>query len=444
MHRTGTVFFVLSLALAGACSDDDKPQKDAGADVGAADVGAADQGADGPAADGPEGDAGETPPVVPAGTGIAVISSDYQSISLSLLDPKTLAVTKDDCVNSGTTSPKLTKAFSGDVVLPSQPQGGKVVLIDRKNNTLTWVDPKTCDVERQINVSTGFNANPHDVVTVGGRLYVTRYELNKKPTAAADDYDEGSDVLIVDAATGKVEGRIDMTPHTTKAAGTVLPRPDRAVLVDDRIYVSLNNIGPSFAEDEMGHGRVVVIDPAQKKVVETLDLGSLKNCGIVDVSLEPAGLIVPCNGNFAVKDNTQIQSSGVAWFPLRASSPAETTLAGSKFGRPVSFENLASMSHDAAYVVVPGAFGGSPNDEVQAFDLTPSKAPSKFYEGSAGFVLGGLLVDRDKKQLFVAHADAAKPRVHVFDLAQPLSPKAKKEVDVSAATGLPPRSLSWY
>jgi hypothetical protein len=428
----------LTLTLAGACSDDDKPAKDSGA----ADVGAPDRGADGPTADGPGEDAGEKPPVVPVGTGVAVISNDYQSVSLSLLDPKTLAVTQDDCVNSGTASPKLTKAFSGDVVLPSQPQGGKVVLIDRNNGTLTWVDPKTCDVERQINVSTGFNANPHDVVAVGGKLYVTRYELNSSPTAAADDHDEGSDVLIVDEATGKVEGRIDMTPYATTAAGTVLPRPDRAVLVDDRIYVSLNNIGPGFAEDEVGDGRVVVIDPAQKKVVDTLDLGPLKNCGTVEVSLEPPGLIVPCNGNFAVKDNTQIDGSGVAWLPLRASSPAKSTLAASKFGRPVSFENIASMSHDAAYIVVPGKFGGNPNDEVQAFDL--AKTPAKFFEGSAGFVLGGLLVDRDQRRLFVAHGDAAKPRVHVFDLAQPLAPKADKEVDVSAATGLPPRLLAWY
>ena len=63
-----------------------------------------------------------------------------------------------DCVHTTTTGTG-SATITGDVVLPSQPQrGGKVVLIDRGENTaLTFVDPATCTFDHQISVKGGFN-----------------------------------------------------------------------------------------------------------------------------------------------------------------------------------------------------------------------------------------------------------------------------------------------
>ena len=65
------------------------------------------------------------------------------------------ALARADCVHTMTTGTG-SKTISGDVVLPSQPQrGGQVVLIDRGNTALTFVNPATCAVDRQHSVKGG-------------------------------------------------------------------------------------------------------------------------------------------------------------------------------------------------------------------------------------------------------------------------------------------------
>jgi hypothetical protein len=82
--------------------------------------------------------------------------SDFVSTSVSLLNTQG-ALVRGDCVHSTTTGTGA-KTISGDVVLPSQPQrGGQVVLIDRGNTALTFVNPATCMFDRQLSVKGGFN-----------------------------------------------------------------------------------------------------------------------------------------------------------------------------------------------------------------------------------------------------------------------------------------------
>src|SRR6185312_3493231 len=112
-------------------------------------------------------------------TGLAVVNSDFSTTSLSLLD-MTGTLVRADCVDSATgATGGATKTISGDVVLPSQPQpGGDVILVDRGNGALTFVDPTTCTIVRQIPVP-GVKTNPHDLVVLApDKAYVTRYDLN--------------------------------------------------------------------------------------------------------------------------------------------------------------------------------------------------------------------------------------------------------------------------
>ena len=124
-----------------------------------------------------------------------------------------------------------SKTISGDVVLPSQPQrGGQVVLIDRGNTALTFVNPATCVVDRQHSVKAGFNfANPHDVVIVSdSKAYVTRYDRNAAP---ANPMAAGDDVLIIDPRDGALRGRIDLSSYAPTVTGaTIQARPDRAII----------------------------------------------------------------------------------------------------------------------------------------------------------------------------------------------------------------------
>src|SRR6185369_5461609 len=101
---------------------------------------------------------------------------DYKTTLVSLVDPVTDTVTKDNCINSGSKPVTLTATLSGDVVVPTQAQpSGEVLLIDRLNSTLTWVAPRTCEVTRQVNVGEGKAANPQDVIPVRDKkVYVAR------------------------------------------------------------------------------------------------------------------------------------------------------------------------------------------------------------------------------------------------------------------------------
>ncbi|HEX7507282.1 MAG TPA: hypothetical protein VF550_10960, partial [Polyangia bacterium] len=65
-----------------------------------------------------------------ATSGIVVVNSDYSSTSVSILD-RDGNLLKDGCLSTGTGTPGLALALSGDVVLPTQvPLGGPVAIID--------------------------------------------------------------------------------------------------------------------------------------------------------------------------------------------------------------------------------------------------------------------------------------------------------------------------
>jgi hypothetical protein len=170
------------------------------------------------------------PPILPTPepVGLAVIhgSSDYTSSLLSLVDPATATLVHDNCLNSGSVAPQLSQALSGSVVLPSAPlPGHPLVLIDSTNGSLVWVNPADCTVVRQLSVSTGFKAYPHDVVAVSpNKFYVTRYMTNSSPTADPSDLDEGGDLLILDLDLGKAVARIDLAPYAAGGAG-INPNP---------------------------------------------------------------------------------------------------------------------------------------------------------------------------------------------------------------------------
>ncbi|MCB9557617.1 MAG: hypothetical protein H6707_16025 [Deltaproteobacteria bacterium] len=442
----------LSVLTLTACASDDKPiQTDGGgADLKLSDASIVGDGAtqtdgaahDGLSGDGLTADAGTQPLQLPVAIGLVAINSDYQTSSLALIDAKTNAVTKDDCVNSGTTSPQLTAALSGDLALPSQPlPGNKLVIIDRKNATLTWVNPQSCAVDRQINVGTGFAANPQDLVVVNGKIYVARLEKNTKPTADPKDYDDGSDLLIVDDKTGSIDGRIDLSSYATTAAKPVWPRPSRLLVANGKIYVSLNNLGPNYAADEFGHGRVLEIDPGTNTVSKTFDLPSLSNCVGLSVSAQPGGLVLVCNGNFMAAK--QLDDSGVAWIPLQAGAPPQKVVLAKAAGGPLGFSLISTLGPDKTVVSTAGDFSGTPPDRLFVVDFARDKA-THFFDGTGGFVLQSAVVNPLTQQLYVAQADAKTPLVKVFDLSKAGQPVVGADIKASAKTGLPTQLIGWY
>jgi hypothetical protein len=399
--------------------------------------GVAGQGAGGAADQGVGGAAGASlatsPPPM---TGLAVVNSDFSTTSLSILDT-TGALVHADCVDSATgAAGGATKTISGDAVLPSQPQlGGDVILVDRGNVALSFVNASTCAIVRQIPVP-GPKTDPHDVVMLASdKAYVTRYDLNP---AATDPTLSGNDIAVIDPTSGLVKGRISLDAYASSVAGrTILARPDRALLVDGRVIVSLNEGDQAFAN--YGEGKLVVVDPVTDSVTSAVALTGLANCeGMTYVDASKSVLIV-CGGPF---DGSTAQS-GVAVVDVGVSPPALTrVIPATKFdGRPL----------DVAWILaVPPIGGGTrafavtndPNavnpDALFDFDYVTGTATqfatSNPYTFGQPAGLPGLLL--------MPNSTVSMPRIALYDVSA--APTATTTFTSDPVTHLPPQEIAPY
>ena len=444
--------FLFPLSLAGGCSDDepeiavaradaalDGAAPDAGSDLGS-DLGTEAGSNDASAPDAAPGDALAAAPQ--AAVGIAVLSSDRKSTALSLLALDGTQVSKDQCFHSGSQSPQLTAALSGDVVLPSTPQPrNEIAVIDRKNGTITWLAPASCEVLRQMNVGPGFASNPYDLVAglPGGKGYVARYGTNPGNPA------EGSDLLIIDSDKATARGTIDLRAQVPAVAAPqgkpLLPDPTHLVFAAGRVYVLLNNLSADY--ETTGMGRLVAIDPATDLVAGTIDLPGLSNCGALQAFTGAGGdtLVVGCSGPFSAGP-AQIDSAGVAWVDL-SRSPAEVKVVKSQpFGRPVSGFDVGVLDTTIGFTVVSGDFGMPPTDAVWSFDFKGG-APHKIHESDSSFSLS-LTIDRDRRRLYILDAGKADPKVHILSLPAGGTPTETGAFVSNQTAGLPPRLLALY
>ncbi len=254
------------------------------------------------------------------GSAFAVGMSDFQSTNVAIvsLEGKVLS---SSLISSASAPPGTSAPLSGDVVLPfASPTSGELVLLDRyPNATLTWLTPKTAAVRAQLNVGTGFAANPRDYLEIEpGVAYISRYEKNAKPGTM--DFDKGDDVLIVDTKTPKITGSIAFP--TIDAEPTINGRPDRLLKVGANVWVSLQRISADFST--AGTGRIGIIDAS--KNTSTVALGGLKNCSTLSLSPNGKQVIVACSGAFDFNKpdfKRQIGESAIVVLDASGDTPKE-------------------------------------------------------------------------------------------------------------------------
>ena len=373
-------------------------------------------------------------------TGVVVLNSDYSSCSVSFLD-RDGNLLLDGCLNSGSGGPGLAMALSGDVVLPTQvPAGGPVAIIDRTNTAITWLDAATCAVRGQLAVGTGFASNPHDVVTLSAsKAYVTREAGNSKPTPAAGDFDDGNDVLIIDPARLEIVGRIDLLPF---APAGVLPRADRALLAQGKVFVSLNAVSADYAS--YGTGRIVIIDPDRDQVTGTIDLPGVQNCGAMTYVAAAQRLLVACNGAYG-DPAAQAAGSAIVAIDLAQTPPVVVAQVAATAAGNVPLSNLtvAAVDGTTALGVAVGAFGGTPPDSLWSLPLGDG-VPAKVFDSTEGFVIGAVLYDQDRHRMLAADGTMnTAAYLRVFDQAAG-GFGAGRTVATNPTQKLPPRALSFY
>ena len=105
-----------------------------------------------------------------------------------------------------------SKTISGDVVLPSQPQrGGQVVLIDRGNTALTFVNPGDLRRRPADSVKGGVQLREPARRRHRQRQQGVRDPLRQERARPPNPMAAGDDVLIIDPRDGAIAGRIDLS-----------------------------------------------------------------------------------------------------------------------------------------------------------------------------------------------------------------------------------------
>jgi hypothetical protein len=372
---------------------------------------------------------------------IVAIHSNYESSSVSFLDRDgNLIPGKDACLDSGSGGPGLSLTISGDLALPSQAVSGTpVVLIDRGNDSLLWLDPVTCAPVQQMSVATGFASNPHDFVLLSAsKAYVPRYKPNLSATPDPGDFDDGNDVLIVDPSQATIVGRIDLLPFTP--AG-VLPRADRALVIDGLVYLSLNATDARF--NSYATGRIVMIDPTLDQVTGVIDLPGLQNCGAMTYLPAEKKLLVACTGNWNAGPE-QVGASGIAILDTGASPPALSAMlmAASAGDRPLSNATVGALDSNTILAVTLGDFTNVPPDAAWVLAQNGA-APIKLYSSGEGNALAGFLVDAERGRIFLTDGNTTSASVRIFDRAAGVLTETG-QVQTNPRYLLPPRGLGWF
>ncbi|MBX3250371.1 MAG: hypothetical protein KF901_24565 [Myxococcales bacterium] len=305
--------WLLLLALALACGDDDTTlPADGGADGSAAtDSGGRDADLD---PDGavlglcPAGDALLDP--LPGTPRFVVVGSDYTSTSVSILDEDG-AILADSWITSGTTAPGLVTTLSGDVVIPTQVLAGTVGLIDRfMTDVLSlWCADGSLVGQLRVRPATGsFSPNPQDFLILDESTgWATRADENLDPEASA--LDRGGDLYGFDPRTMSDNGRrVSFTEFNGVVSGldaeggsVEVPthaRPGRMLQIGEHVLVVLSRLQANLFGSDRGadDGVVVAVDTSDDSV-RSVTLTGLRNCGsIAPVPAAPRSVMVACAG----------------------------------------------------------------------------------------------------------------------------------------------------
>ena len=376
----------------------------------------------------------------PAATGLVALNSDFSVTSLSILSTAG-GLLHADCVDSATGSNgSSSKTISGNAQLPSQPQrGGAVVIVDSDNGALTFVDPAQCKITRQISIPGGAKTDPLDVVILSdAKAYVTRYTKN---LVATDPALAGNDIVVMNPITGARIGQIGLDVYASVVSGaTILVRPDRAIIANGKVVVSLNEVDAGYAH--YGEGKIVVVDPATDQVVAGVALTGLYDCQGMDYVAATKTLLVSCGGAF--HSQNQPLESGIAVVDLGASPPSLTrSISAVAFDdRPVNFSWVLALPPSAGgtrgFAVTNDTTNFTDPDALFAFDYVLGTA-TKIASGDA-YTLGrsagapGLLL--------VPDANFSTPQIKLFDVSA--SPHATTGFTSDPVTGLPPQEVAAY
>ena len=250
--------------------------------------------------------------------GLAVVSSDFQSSEVALLEPDGSVASAAFMSSASSTASNLAAPLSGDLqAAASRSRESELVLVDRfGTNVLTFVDAKTAAVRAQLPIGTGFDANPQDYLEVSEhQAYVPRLSENKEP--GREPFDSGSDLLLIDPAEPSIVGSLPMPRREG-----FFPNPVAVARIGELVLVTLQHARSDFSG--MADSELVAIDIADGSLRYRLTLTGLQNCGRVEASSDQRRLVVACASYVDPRGaSADVASSGIVVLDATREPPQE-------------------------------------------------------------------------------------------------------------------------
>ncbi len=374
-------------------------------------------------------------PVPSTGRGFVVVSSDYQSSHISLLN---LGGTWDSStlIATGSTNPGLSLDFSGDLVMPSAPSlGSRLFVIDRfPNSVLSSISLIDGSIEAQLDVSTGFSANPHDLVVLpDGRLLVTRYDSNLIPDA--EPLAHGGDLLVLDARLTRIEQELELSGSLPMLRPPLLPHPDRALLIGDSVFVVVASYSADYQHS--GSSFLVALDAHSLAVSHVVSLEPYQGCAGLSVRADQEELTVVCSGRWYGADNAAIGESGLVGVSLVGTPRRRWEVQAAGLGQSLGFS--VAYTHEGNLLSV--AYGSlAESTEDRLLHVEPESGTfTELLRSGAAFSLGDVRCAPPLPRCAVT--DAEHRAVVLFN---PSDPSSLTAVPLNDRIGLPPRWLGQY
>lgn len=398
----------------------------------------------------------------------AVVSSNYSgATSISLLGADG-EVTSDDWVSSKTKNPDLRSPLSDDVVLPGHSSDSRyVTTIERTLGVVTRFDVLDGAVVGQLRTDdsdqddeAAFHSNPQDVLyATSHSAWVSRWRQN--PDENAEPRERGNDVIEFDPGSfERTDRRIDLSSLNEeieeeqfdkegKSLGmvksTAFASPSAIVPVAGFAAVGITGITDSYS---YGPGKLAIVDIRQAKLLNTLDLPELANCGEVrSVPDDANSVIVGCIGAYGDEGaraglvKVSVDSSGKPKL-VHAWHVAE------HMGAANSNSNLAAVGGDVVVAVAAGKIDPSTmepqeTDRLFTVDLN-SGEQTEIVQSQGAFALGVPAFEASGGVLLVPDAgsmEAPKLGVLRFKVDAKHALKPDGFVEVAGNTGLSARQV---
>ncbi len=329
--------------------------------------------------------------------GTAVVSSDFQSSEIALLDPAGSVKSPAFLSSASTAATDLAAPLSGDIgVASARSRPGELVVIDRfGTNVLSFVDTKTVVVRAQLPIGTGFEANPQDYLELNEhQALVPRLGENASP--GREPFDTGSDLLVVDPS---IPAIVDAWPMPRKDG--YLPNPVAVTQLRGDVLVTLHHARANFSG--MAEGELVAFSTADQALRYRLPLSGLVNCGRAEPSPSGEVLAVACSAFLDRKGAVaEPETSGLVLLDARLDPPVELERfrALDLVGGPIQ-SGVEFVSEGALLFKTQTALGAGHDNQLFLLDLasgaTTLLATAARAEGGLGFgiAFGGMSCQAD-------------------------------------------------